>query len=209
MSSLKTIDNHHSSTSTMSEYRQLEYELQCQEALLVLMQKLKTNQRLISQTKQRTTTTPAAPPVNATKLNTTTPNKPSTVCVFTKGNDQNRFIVLFRFRQIDQEHRQQSQSNHRILINIPSIDLILILNLNHRKFLNHYLKPLVRRITPHYPAQQLVSHRPYLVQQQKPPPPPLLLQLLLSVRKVIFSQLFFRTNISFFQTMESIMINIY
>lgn len=67
----------------MSEYRQLQYELQCQEALLVLMQKLKTNQRLISQTKQRTTTTPAAPPpVNATKLNAIAPNKPSTVCVF-------------------------------------------------------------------------------------------------------------------------------
>lgn len=74
---LKTIANHHPSPSMMSEYRQLQYELQCQEALLVLMQKLKTNQRLISQTKQRTTTTT----VNATKLNTPVPpTKPSTVC---------------------------------------------------------------------------------------------------------------------------------
>ena len=41
-----------------SEYRQYQYELQCQEALLVLMQKLQTNQQLLSQTnnlKQRTT----------------------------------------------------------------------------------------------------------------------------------------------------------
>jgi hypothetical protein len=43
-----------------SEYRQLQYELQCQEALLVLMQKLRTNQRMFTQAnniKQRTTTT--------------------------------------------------------------------------------------------------------------------------------------------------------
>ena len=53
----------------LAEYRCLQHELQCQEALLVLMQKLKTNQKLISQTnnnnslKQRTTT-----PTTATKL---------------------------------------------------------------------------------------------------------------------------------------------
>jgi len=69
-----TINN--SKQEMTSEYRQLQYELQCQEALLVLMQKLKTNQRIISQTnsiKQRTTT-----PVNTptTKLNSITPTKP-------------------------------------------------------------------------------------------------------------------------------------
>ncbi|CAF1212937.1 unnamed protein product, partial [Adineta ricciae] len=55
-----------------SEYRQLQYELQCQEALLLLMQKLKSNQRISSQTnnnQQRTT------PVNATKSNSSTPIK--------------------------------------------------------------------------------------------------------------------------------------
>jgi hypothetical protein len=66
-----TINN--SKQEMTSEYRQLQYELQCQEALLVLMQKLKTNQRILSQT-QRTTT-----PVNATKLNSITPTKPPSV----------------------------------------------------------------------------------------------------------------------------------
>jgi hypothetical protein len=68
-----TINN--SKQEMTSEYRQLQYELQCQEALLVLMQKLKTNQRIISQTnniKQRT-------PVNATKLNSITPTKQSPI----------------------------------------------------------------------------------------------------------------------------------
>jgi hypothetical protein len=71
-----TINN--SKQEMTSEYRQLQYELQCQEALLVLMQKLKTNQRIISQTnniKQRT-------PVNATKLNSITPTKQSPVDLF-------------------------------------------------------------------------------------------------------------------------------
>lgn len=59
----------------LAEYRRLQHELQYQEALLVLMQKLKTNQKLISQTnnnnalKQRTTTTTTnATPTTATKL---------------------------------------------------------------------------------------------------------------------------------------------
>jgi len=46
-----------------SEYRQLQYELQCQEALLVLMQKLKANQRISTQTnnvKEQTTSTPVS-----------------------------------------------------------------------------------------------------------------------------------------------------
>ncbi len=73
-----TINN--SKQEMTSEYRQLQYELQCQEALLVLMQKLKINQRIISQTnniKQRTTT-----PVNATKLNSITPPRQSSVYTF-------------------------------------------------------------------------------------------------------------------------------
>ncbi|CAF1500944.1 unnamed protein product, partial [Adineta steineri] len=70
-SKMMTICN--SKQEMTSEYRQLQYELQCQEALLVLMQKLKTNQRIVSQTnniKQRTTT-----PVNTTKSNSITPIK--------------------------------------------------------------------------------------------------------------------------------------
>jgi hypothetical protein len=63
----------------LAEYRRLQHELQCQEALLVLMQKLKTNQKLISQTntnnnlKQRTTTTTITPPTTATKLSQQSP----------------------------------------------------------------------------------------------------------------------------------------
>jgi DNA-directed RNA polymerase subunit RPC12/RpoP len=64
----------------LAEYRRLQHELQCQEALLVLMQKLKTNQKLISQTntnnslKQRTTiTTTPTPPTTATKLSQQSP----------------------------------------------------------------------------------------------------------------------------------------
>jgi len=50
----------------LAEYRHLQQELQCQEALLVLMQKLKTNQKLISQnnhSKQH-----SSMPTTATKL---------------------------------------------------------------------------------------------------------------------------------------------
>ncbi|CAF3241677.1 unnamed protein product [Rotaria sp. Silwood2] len=73
---------HNSKQEMTSEYRQLQYELQCQEALLVLMQKLKTNQRILSQTnntnqRTTTTTTAAATPVNTTKLNSTTSTKQS------------------------------------------------------------------------------------------------------------------------------------
>ena len=66
-----------------SEYRQLQYELQCQEALLLLMQKLKSNQRISSQTtnnQQRTTATTTTTPVNATKSNSSTPIKQPSVC---------------------------------------------------------------------------------------------------------------------------------
>jgi hypothetical protein len=65
----KRLDESEMTPSMLAEYRRLQHELQCQEALLVLMQKLKTNQRLTSQTnnnnnnnnnngiKQRTTAT--------------------------------------------------------------------------------------------------------------------------------------------------------
>jgi hypothetical protein len=74
----KRLDESDMTPVMLAEYRRLQHELQCQEALLVLMQKLKTNQRLVSQTnnnnninnnnsiKQRTTTTT---PTTATKLN--------------------------------------------------------------------------------------------------------------------------------------------
>lgn len=72
----KRFDESEMTPVKLTEYRRLQHELQCQEALLVLMQKLKSNQRLVSQTnnntsttnnngiKQRTTTTPTT----ATKL---------------------------------------------------------------------------------------------------------------------------------------------
>ncbi|CAF2050192.1 unnamed protein product [Rotaria magnacalcarata] len=76
--SYKRLDEDEMTPVVLAEYRRLQHELQCQEALLVLMQKLKTNQRLVSQTnnnttnnslKQRTTTaTPTPTPTTATKL---------------------------------------------------------------------------------------------------------------------------------------------
>jgi len=71
----KRLDESEMTPVMLAEYRRLQHELQCQEALLVLMQKLKTNQKLISQTnnnnnngiKQRTTTTTTIP-TTATKL---------------------------------------------------------------------------------------------------------------------------------------------
>jgi hypothetical protein len=58
----KRLDESELTPAMFVEYRRLQHELQCQEALLVLMQKLKTNQRLVSQTasngvKQRGTAT--------------------------------------------------------------------------------------------------------------------------------------------------------
>lgn len=66
------IDESKMTPTLLAEYRRLQQELECQEALLVLMQKLKTNQKLISQTnnnnalKQRAATTTT--PTTATKL---------------------------------------------------------------------------------------------------------------------------------------------
>ena len=58
----KRVEESELTPAMLVEYRRLQHELQCQEALLVLMQKLKTNQRLVSQTnsnglKQRATAT--------------------------------------------------------------------------------------------------------------------------------------------------------
>jgi len=62
--SYKRLDESDLTPQMLTEYRRLQHELQCQEALLVLMQKLKSNQRLISQNnhqnngvKQRATAT--------------------------------------------------------------------------------------------------------------------------------------------------------
>jgi len=74
----KRLDESEMTPLMLTEYRRLQHELQCQEALLVLMQKLKTNQRLISQTNNTTTTTTTTSTTNnngikqrttATKLN--------------------------------------------------------------------------------------------------------------------------------------------
>lgn len=78
----KRLDESEMTPVMLAEYRRLQHELQCQEALLVLMQKLKSNQRLASQTnnnanalnttlKQRTSTTT---PTTATKLSQQVPN---------------------------------------------------------------------------------------------------------------------------------------
>ncbi|CAF1413783.1 unnamed protein product [Adineta steineri] len=76
----KRLDESEMTPHMLTEYRRLQHELQCQEALLVLMQKLKTNQRLISQTNNNNnnnnnngikprTTTSTTTPATATKLN--------------------------------------------------------------------------------------------------------------------------------------------
>ncbi|UJR31588.1 hypothetical protein I4U23_019074 [Adineta vaga] len=75
----KRLDESEMTPTMLVEYRRLQHELQCQEALLVLMQKLKANQRLASQTnnntsngiKQRSST---GIPSTATKLNQQLPN---------------------------------------------------------------------------------------------------------------------------------------
>jgi hypothetical protein len=70
---------HHNGHEKMTlEYRQLQYELQCQEALLVLMQKLKTNQRILTQTnniKQRTKQKPSTPTNRSTPVKPPHPNQ--------------------------------------------------------------------------------------------------------------------------------------
>lgn len=111
-----TINN--SKQEMTSEYRQLQYELQCQEALLVLMQKLKTNQRLASQTNQKTSTPTPVTPVNPTTKSNSTPSiKQSLVNnkindLINKKNKQTN-LFFFRIQQI-----VQSQQNHLIQINI-------------------------------------------------------------------------------------------
>ncbi|CAF1260133.1 unnamed protein product [Rotaria sp. Silwood1] len=113
---------HNSSKQEMtSEYRQLQYELQCQEALLVLMQKLKTNQRIISQTNntnQRTTTTTTTAtttttPVHTTKLNSTTPTKQSlnltNRSIPTKPPHPNQYTVNRSNNNLQQQTSKSSQ----------------------------------------------------------------------------------------------------
>ncbi|CAF1245937.1 unnamed protein product [Rotaria sp. Silwood1] len=110
---------HNSSKQEMtSEYRQLQYELQCQEALLVLMQKLKTNQRIISQTnntnqRTTTTTTTTTTPVHTTKLNSTTPTKQSlnltNRSIPTKPPHPNQYTVNRSNNNLQQQTSKSSQ----------------------------------------------------------------------------------------------------
>jgi hypothetical protein len=95
----KRLDESEMTPIMLAEYRRLQHELQCQEALLVLMQKLKANQRLISQPtnnnnglKQRTTTTPTT----ATKLNQQLPlTDGKTPITATKQQQQQQLVRLF------------------------------------------------------------------------------------------------------------------
>jgi hypothetical protein len=186
----KRFDESEMTPVMLAEYRRLQHELQCQEALLVLMQKLKTNQRLISQTntntnsnttnnnngiKQRTTT-----PITATKLSqqpSLTDGKPPLTAT---KQPLVKFIILkifffiifySRIIQID-----QYQQNHHIQINILLIVQIIILkyhNNNHRKILCQHLRLLVSQIIiiiiiiAHYQQQLLEYQRQYRQQQRK------------------------------------------
>jgi hypothetical protein len=93
----KRLDESEMTPIMLAEYRRLQHELQCQEALLVLMQKLKANQRLISQPtnnnnglKQRTT------PTTATKLNQQLPlTDGKTPITATKQQQQQQLVRLF------------------------------------------------------------------------------------------------------------------
>jgi hypothetical protein len=150
-----------------SEYRQLQYELQCQEALLVLMQKLKANQRISTQTNNVKEQTTASTPVNTTKLNSITPIKQPLVyiiySIYLKTKETMNWYLFFRIQQIDRH-----QLNHLIQINIQLIDqIIIILSNNHQNCLYHYLKLLARQIIVHYQQQLLVYHRQFQLQQQK------------------------------------------
>ncbi|CAF0968533.1 unnamed protein product [Rotaria sordida] len=118
--STKKMTIYNSKQNMTSEYRQLQYELQCQEALLVLMQKLKTNQRIISQTNntnQRTTTTTTTTTtssVNTTKLNSTIPTKqPSNLTnrsTPTKPPHPNQYTVNRSNNNLQQQTSKPSQS---------------------------------------------------------------------------------------------------
>ena len=119
----------------VAEYHRLQHELQCQEALLVLMQKLRTNQRFVSQTnsnnnnnsndnnnnnnnnnnsvKQRT-----AIPMTATKLNQQSPAADGKSSILATKQTQQVifcrekvvllffFMFLFRITQIDRHQRK-------------------------------------------------------------------------------------------------------
>jgi hypothetical protein len=94
----KRLDESEMTPIMLAEYRRLQHELQCQEALLVLMQKLKANQRLISQPtnnnnglKQRTTTTPTT----ATKLNQQLPLTDGKTPITATKQQQQQLVRLF------------------------------------------------------------------------------------------------------------------
>jgi len=93
----KRLDESEMTPIMLAEYRRLQHELQCQEALLVLMQKLKANQRLISQPtnnnnglKQRTTT-----PTTATKLNQQLPLTDGKTPITATKQQQQQPVRLF------------------------------------------------------------------------------------------------------------------
>lgn len=68
--SYRKLDETEMTPVMLAEYRRLQHELQCQEAMLVLMQKLKSNQRLVSTTNNNNSNSVKQRPVgvNATKL---------------------------------------------------------------------------------------------------------------------------------------------
>jgi hypothetical protein len=161
----------------LTEYRRLQHELQCQEALLVLMQKLKSNQKLISQTtnnnnnvikqpttatklSQQSTLTDGKPPLTATK-------QPLVNKIYYFPKKQKFLFSLSRIIQID-----PYQPNHHIQINILLIVQIIILkypNNNHRKILSHHLRLLVSQIIliAHYQQRLLAYHQQYRQQPRK------------------------------------------
>ena len=184
----KRLDESKMTPVILAEYRRLQHELQCQEALLVLMQKLKTNQKLISQTnnnnnnnnglKQRTTTTT---PTTATKLS----QQPALTDAKTPLTATKQSLVNPRFfpypKNVFSSSRimpiDRYQQNHLIPINTRLIVRTIILNYPnniHRKIpCQQHLRPLVSQIIiiiiiiAHYQLQQHEYHPQYRRQQRK------------------------------------------
>jgi DNA-directed RNA polymerase subunit RPC12/RpoP len=91
----KRLDESEMTPIMLTEYRRLQHELQCQEALLVLMQKLKSNQKLISQTTNNNNNNVIKQPTTATKLSqqsTLTDGKPPLTATKQPLNNSNRSI---------------------------------------------------------------------------------------------------------------------
>ena len=138
-----------------SEYRQLQYELQCQEALLLLMQKLKSNQRISSQTNNNQQRTTVTTPVNAMKSNSSTPIKQPSVCTSLDRGMRTTEIFFCRIRRIDRLHL-----SHLIPINIQLIEQIMPIHSSKQlKFLCHYLKRLASQTIVHYQQQPFAYQR--------------------------------------------------